>query len=117
MARSVPTYYPSVGEHLYLRQFTGNCWVDEVKRPYTVIAVDTVKNIVTVQECELVFYGDRYYDTIADEIREDPNGRTLQLRFANAKRYKEKWVERGVSTADYPLTAVFGRWEHQPYLN
>lgn len=117
MARSVPTYYPKVGEHLYLRQFTGNCWVDGVKRPYTVIAVDTVKNIVTVQECELIFYGDRYYDTIADEIREDPNGRTLQLRFANAKRYKEKWVEVGRALSDYPLTAVFGMWLHEPYLN
>lgn len=118
MARKTePTYYPEVGEHLYLRQYTNNCWVNDVKRPYTVIKVDALHDIVTVQECELVFYGPRYYDTIADEIRENPNGRTIQLRFANTKKYHEKWVERGVDLADYPLTAVFGHWEHEPYLN
>ena len=43
--------------------------------------------------------------------------RTVQLRFADTKKYKQKWVEKGVNLADYPLTAVFGRWEHEPYLN
>mgnify|MGYP007101832496 CR=1 FL=1 len=117
MAKTKPTFYPAVGEHLYLRQFTGNYWVDMVKRPYTVVSVDTKKNIVTVQECELIFNGPRYYDTIADEIKADADGRTLQLRFANAKGYRNKWIEKGRSTQDYPLTAVFGNWVHQPYLD
>lgn len=117
MPKARPTYYPNIGDHLYLRQYTGNCWVDEVKRPYTVIGVSIYHDTVTIQECELVFNGPRYYDTIADEIRENPNGRIMTLRFANAKRYPEKWVEQGVPLTDYPLVAVFGRWEHQPYLN
>jgi len=115
--RAIPTFYPEVGEHLYLRQYTGNMWVDEVRRPYTVIGVDTIHNIVTVQECELIFNGPRYYNTIADSIVENPNGRTLELRFADTKKYPKRWVEKGRDLADYPLTAVFGRWEHQPYLN
>lgn len=117
MAKSIPTYYPEVGEHLYLRQYTNNCWVNDVKRPYTVIGVDKVKNIVTIQECKLIFNGPRYYDTVADEIVANPNGSVMQLRFANTKKYHEKWVEKGRDLADYPLTAVFGRWEHEPYLN
>lgn len=117
MAKTIPTFYPEVGEHLYLRQYTGNMWVDEVKRPYTVISVDKVKDIVVVQECELIFNGPRYYDTVADDIRENPAGRTLELRFANAKGYRNKWVEKGRRTQDYPLTAVFGMWLHEPYLN
>ena len=117
MARTIPTYYPEVGEHLYLRQYTHNMWVDSVKHPYTVVAVDKVKGIVKVQECELIFNGPRYYDTLADEIKENPDGRIVELRFANAKGYKEKWIEKGRSTADYPLTAVFGQWMYEPYLN
>ena len=115
--KAIPTYYPEVGEHLYLRQRTGNMWVDEVKRPCTVIEVDKAHDIVTIQECELIFNGPRYYDTIADEIKANPNGRTMQLRFADTKKYREMWVERGRDLADYPYVAVFGRWEHQPYLN
>lgn len=117
MARTIPTFYPEVGEHLYLRQCTGNSWVDSVKRPYTVIGVDKNKHIVTIQECELIFNGPRYYDTLADEIKANPNGRTMQLRFANANGYREKWIEKGRSTADYPLMAVFGQWVYEPYLN
>lgn len=115
--KSVPTYFPEIGEHLYLRQYTGNMWVDEVKRPYTVIHVDHAKNLVVIQECELVFNGPRYYDTLADEIRENPHGDIMILRYANTKKYKEKWVESGVQLSDYPLVAVFGQWFYQPYLN
>lgn len=117
MRKATPTFYPKVGDHLYLRQYTNNMWVDSVKRPYTVIKVDYTHDIVTVQECKLIFHGPVYYDTVADEIVENPAGRTLELRFANTKKYHEKWVEKGRSLADYPLTAVFGYWKHEPYLN
>lgn len=117
MAKTIPTFYPEVGEHLYLRQYTGNMWVDEVKDPYTVISVDVKKNIVTIQECKLIFNGSQYYDTVADSIEANPNGRIKQLRFANAKGYRNKWIEVGVRTTDYPEVAVFGRWVHQPYLD
>ena len=117
MAKTIPTFYPEVGEHLYLRQYTGNCWVDSVKRPYTVVDVDMRRDVVTIQECKLIFKGPRYYDTVADEIEANPNGRIMQLRFANAKGYRNKWIEKGRSTQDYPLVAVFGQWMHEPYLN
>jgi len=115
--KNMPTYFPAVGEHLYLRQFTGNSWVDEVKRPYTVIGVDKKSNLVIIQECELVFNGQRYYDTVADEIREDPHGQVMVLRYANTKKYPNRWVEKGVALSDYPQVAVFGQWIHEPYLN
>ena len=76
--------FPNVGDHLYLRQRTGNMWVDEVKRPYTVINVTPSK--VAVQACELIFNGPRYYDTLPDEIREDKNGEILELVWAPKKQ-------------------------------
>ena len=70
-------FYPEVGTKLYLSQRTGNYYVDMVKTPYTVIGVSSGK--VLVQECQLVFNGPRYYDTIADDIKADPNGEVLTL--------------------------------------
>ncbi len=70
-------FYPEVGTKLYLSQRTGNYYVDMVKTPYTVIGVSSGK--VLVQECQLIFNGPRYYDTIADDIKADPNGEVLTL--------------------------------------
>ena len=103
-------YEPKVGDHLYLRQYTNNCWVNEVKRPYTVI--EARDNVCIVQACKLIFHGPVYYDTIADDIVENPEGRKVKLRWSEKKH---RWQE---SPADsYPLVAVFGKWEHQPYLD
>jgi len=44
--------FPKVGDPLYLRQFTGHYYVDIVKHPYTVVAVN--KSEVLVQECKLI---------------------------------------------------------------
>lgn len=121
--------YPKVGEKCYLRQFTGNCWVDEVKRPYTVIEVTPTK--VVVQECKMtppVYHccgnphldvpeleGQRvwFYDTVAEIIEEDPNGRTQELNWHSRRGL---WGTPG-SDRDYPQYAIMGRWEHQPYLD
>ena len=82
---------PKVGDQGYLRQFTGMEYIDLVKRPVTVIAVDG--NKVTVQAAKLIApvyhcvgnpYLDRpdlegqrvfFYDTVAESIEPDPNGR------------------------------------------
>ena len=104
-------FYPQVGDKLYLSQRTGNCWVDMVKTPYTVIAVD--KNHVTIQECELIFSGPRYYDTLADDIKEDPHGEILVLNWAPKRGC---WQIDKYKTG-YPDIAYFGRWEFQPYLD
>lgn len=104
-------FYPNVGDQLYLSQQTGNCWVDEVKYPYTVIGV--TKSHVIIQEAKLIFDGPRYYDTVASRIEEDPNGEILQLNWA-PKRHR--WQIDRYQTG-YPQIAHFGRYEHQPYLN
>ena len=103
--------YPQVGDHLYLRQFTGNGWVDMVKRPYTVIEVTPSK--VKVQQCRLIFNGPVYYDTVADRIEEDPEGRIEELTW-HPKR--GLWGTKG-READYPQYAIMGEWMHQPYLD
>lgn len=104
-------FYPEVGTKLYLSQRTGNYYVDMVKTPYTVIGVSSGK--VLVQECQLIFNGPRYYDTIADDIKADPNGEVLTLSWAPKK---ERWQIDKYKTS-YPSVAFFGAWEHQPYLD
>lgn len=104
-------FYPEVGTKLYLSQRTGNYYVDMVKTPYTVIGVASGK--VLVQECQLIFNGPRYYDTIADDIKADPNGEVLALSWAPKK---ERWQIDKYKTG-YPSVAFFGAWEHQPYLD
>lgn len=98
-------YMPKVGEKVTLCN-----WYCATKTPYTVIKVS--KSEVTVQECELLFCGTRYCDTIADEIRENPNGRTATLRWSPKRGC---WMESPVRS--WSDRAVFGRWEHEPYLN
>lgn len=104
-------YYPEVGTKLYLSQRTGNYYVDMVKTPYTVIGVSSGK--VLVQECQLIFNGPRYYDTIADDIKADPNGEVLTLSWAPKK---ERWQIDKYKTG-YPSVAFFGEWLHSPYLD
>lgn len=105
-------FYPEVGTKLYLSQRTGNYYVDMVKTPYTVIG-HTSNGRLLIQECELIFNGPRYYDTLADEIRSDPNGQVLELNWAPKK---ERWQIDKYKTG-YPSVAFFGTWEHQPYLD
>ena len=123
--------YPNVGDKLYLRQFTGNDYVDMVKRPYTVIGVS--KGKVLVQECELVWpiyhcsndghpdydrkelEGKRvaFFDTMPESIIEDKNGRIEELTWHNKRKM---WGTPG-READYPEYAIFGEWKYFPYLN
>ena len=65
--------YPKVGDHLYLSTLSGDFYGDLVRRPYTVVEVN--KGIVKVQKCQLIFNGPRYYNTMADDIKEDKNGK------------------------------------------
>lgn len=123
-------FLPKVGDRLYLRQYTSNYYVNIVKRPYTVVEVTPSK--VVVQKCKLtppVYHccgnpmldrpdleGQRvwFYDTVAETIEEDPNGSTMELSW-HARR--GMWGEAGRRDSDYPMYAVFGAWEHQPYLD
>lgn len=112
--KRTPEFYPNLGDKLYLSQQTGDYWVDMVKMPYLVIAVDSDK--VTIQECRLVFNGPVYYDTVADDIVDDPYGRVKYLTWASNKKY-HGWVLKDDPHDPYPYVAHFGRWAHQPYLN
>ncbi len=103
-------YEPKIGDKLYLYTPCNDYWVAMVKRPYTVVSVKG--NECMVQRCKLIFYGECYYDTIADEIREDPTGSVTKLRWSEKK---QRWQESPAGS--YPQVAVWGRWEHQPYLN
>ena len=104
-------FYPEVGTKLYLSQRTGDYYVDMVKIPYTVIG--TVSGKLLVQECQLIFNGPRYYDTLPDEIKEDPNGKVLALSWAPKKGC---WQIDKHKTG-YPSIAFFNGWKYEPYLN
>lgn len=120
--------YPKVGEELFLRKFTGRYYIDMVKRPYTVIGVRD--DMITVQECKLIypmfeydpekmsdyyekFDGKRvcFFDTVAEGAEPDRNGRIEELSW-DPKR--EMW---GSIDSNNPLYAVFGKYEHQPYID
>jgi len=117
-------YLPKIGDQLYLRQFTKDMYVNEVKRPYTVINVSS--KYVVVQKCKLIapIYhnpqdprdGQRifFYDTVAESIEPDPNG---PMEILSWHSRKGMWGSSGVKDSDYPLYAVFGKYEHFPYLN
>lgn len=117
-------YLPKIGDQLYLRQFTNDMFVDAVKIPYTVIEVSP--NQVTVQKCKLIapIYhnpqdprdGQRifFYNTIAESIEPDPEGPVTILSWHPSRRM---WGSLGVKDSDYPLYAVFGKYEHFSYLN
>ena len=104
-------FYPEVGTKLYLSQRTGDYYVDMVKIPYTVIGAASGK--LLVQECQLIFNGPRYFDTLPDEIKEDPNGRVLALSWAPKKGC---WQIDKHKTG-YPSIAFFNGWKYYPYLN
>ena len=104
-------FYPEAGTKLFLSRSTGDSWVDMVKYPYTVVGQKAGR--LLVRECKLVFNGPRYYDTVADEILDDPNGEVIALSWS---RKHGRWQFDRYQTG-YPQIAHFGRWDHQPYLN
>ena len=104
-------FYPEIGTPLYLSQKTGRYYVDIVKTPYTVIGTNHGK--VQIQECKLIFTGPRYYDTLPDDIKPDPNGEILELSWAPKN---ERWQIDKYKTG-YPSIAYFGEAKYQPYLD
>ena len=122
--------FPEVGEKGYLRQFTGSYYVDKVKSPVTVIEVGS--NYIIVQDCKLIapvyhccgnphldrpdLEGQRvfFYDTVAESIEPDPNGRTHKLTWHSRRGF---WGTEG-RDSDYPEYLITGQgYQHQPYLN
>ena len=108
-------YWPNVGEPLYMRQKTGNDWVDMCRYPYTVIKVD--KNRVWVQSCEMIFDGPRYYDSLPTKIIPNPDGIIRELKWSNAKVLGGAWVYKSYPGDAYPEFAVFGSYDYQGYLD
>ena len=119
-----------VGDQGYLRQCTGMYYVDIVKRPVTVIAVNG--NKVTVQHAKLIApvyhcvgnpYLDRpdlegqrvfFYNTVAESIEPDSEGRIEVLTF---HKKKGLYGTPGPDTS-YPEYLILGEgYQHQPYLD
>ena len=103
--------YPNVGERLYLSQRTGDCYVDIVKHPYTVIKV--TKNRIDIQAAKCIFPERRYYNTLPLAIEEDTSGKIISLHWS---KKKQMWQYNTDHHAGYPEYAFFGNWEYYPYL-
>lgn len=103
-------YTPTIGEHLYTYEPSSLYYVRKVRDPWTVIAVKG--NTCTIQEAECIFPAPRYFNTLPLDIVENPNGRTLKLRW-NEK--KQRWQESPAGS--YPRVAVFGEYDYFPYLD
>lgn len=103
-------HIPAVGERLYTYTPCNLHYVAMVRNPYT---VDSVKgNTIVIREAEPVFYGTRYFDTLPDEIRDNPNGKKMTMRWSEKK---QRWQETPCNS--YPEVAVFGEWDYFPYLD
>lgn len=120
--------FPKVGDAGYLFQHTGDYYVDQVKRPVTVVEVSKTK--IKVQHCKLIypmfkydpdtmsdyykqFDGRRvcFYDTVAESVEPDTEGRIEELTWHPKKEF---WGTSG----SYPeiLNTNCG-YQHFPYLN
>lgn len=99
-----------VGERLYLSKITGSFYIDAIKTPWTVI--ESKPSSITIQRAREIYNGPRYYDTLPDDIQEDPNGETIKLIWSKAR---EAWVES--NGGRHPRYAFFGQWESFPYLD
>jgi len=122
-------FYPEIGTPLFLYQRTGNYYVDQVKRPYTVVGTNNGK--VQIQSCKYIWpvyhctgnpYLDRkdlegkrvaFFDTIPEKIEPDLNGEIIELCWAPKK---ECWQVDKYKTG-YPEYAKFGEYQYFPYLN
>jgi hypothetical protein len=118
----------SIGTQGYLRQFTGSYYVDMVKEPVTVIAVSNRE--VVVQHARLIapvyhccgnpnldrpdLEGKRvfFYDTVAETILPDPNGKIERLTWHPKKG---RWGTSGTSYPYFLITEA--GYQHQPYLD
>lgn len=101
---------PKVNEHLYLYTPCSDYWVSMVRKPYTVDSVNG--NTCVVRRAKAIFNGAVYYDTLPDRIEDDLNGERIKLRWSEKKN---RWQETPAHS--YPMVAVFGEWDYQPYLN
>lgn len=103
-----------VGDKLYLHQKTGDVYVDMCKYPYTVTNVSPSGKTVEITECDLIFEGPRYYDTLPTKIVPSINGEKRTLRWSD----KKQCYMCQSSVKGYPLYAVFtDNYVYQPYLN
>ena len=99
-----------VGEQLYLYTPCSNGWISMTKNPYTIASVKG--SVMVVRAAKLIFNGPQYFDSLPDRIEDDPNGKTMKLRWS---KKHQRWQES--PNDGYPMVAVFGKWEYQPYLD
>ena len=104
-------HIPEVGEKLYIYTPCNAYYVQAVHDPYT---VESVKgNTMVIRAARPVFLGPRYYDTLADYIEDDPNGKRMTMRWTEKK---QRWQQSPAGS--YPKVARFGwGWDYFPYLD
>lgn len=104
---------PTVGEELYTYTPCNSYYVRICHDPWTVASVNKTGNEIVVRAARLVFNGPRYYDSIPDDIVDDPNGKTMKMRWSEKKH---RWQESPAGS--YPRVAVFGcGYDYMPYLD
>lgn len=104
-------YIPTVGEKLYIYTPCNRYYVQAVRDPYT---VESVKgNTIVIRAARPIFYGPRYYNSMPDEIVDDPNGKRMTMRWSEKK---QRWQE-SPDRYGYPKVARFGAWDYFPYLD
>lgn len=96
-------WYPQIGTKLTLHYLT--C----AEHPYTVVGIRAGR--VVIRECELVFNGIRYPDTLPDEIREGGPGKGEEELVWRPKL--GDWHGKG----RYSGWVEWGRWSYQPYID
>ena len=71
-------HIPTVGEHLYMESVLGS------RIPYTV--EDVKGNVATIRQARCIFNGARYFNTLADDIVDDPYGAHMRVRWSEKKQ-------------------------------
>lgn len=79
-------HIPVKDEHLYLYTPCSDYWVSSVRKPYTVESVNKTGTVCVVRAALPVFNGPQYYDTLPDDIVDDPNGITMKLRWSEKRQ-------------------------------
>ena len=106
VAASGRKFFPAPGSPLTLiNSYNG------AEYPYTVVG-RAPQGRLLVRQCQLIFNGDRFYDTLPDAILPGRPGfeGTVELSWQPKSRM---WAEQG----KYGKVAVFGKAEYYPNMN
>lgn len=100
-------WFPEAGDKVTVHHYiSGTC------SPHTVSRVEGGK--VVIRACGMRFDGPRYFDTLPDEIYDDPKGSESTLTWSPKRK---NWILSSWKGDRYPGVAEFGVWKYEPYLD